>query len=285
MSGASSSTLAIVGVGLIGGSIGLAARRTGRFSTILGVGRDPDSLHRATALRCIDEAAELPEAAKRADVVVFCTPVDQVAKQVLIAAKHCKARTLLTDAGSTKASIVAAVDRRAPSRLRFVGAHPLAGSEKRGAEHARADLFDGRLTILTPTKRTPGPAVTKVSEFWESLGCKLWAMTPDEHDRVLAQTSHLPHLVASALASTLEPGTEMFTATGFRDTTRLAGSDPALWTAILEQNSANVVDAVAKIRDRLNQFHKALRSGDSDTLLRLLQQGKAVRDSLSGGMA
>src|SRR5262249_29981576 len=155
-----------------------------------------------------------------------CTPVDQIASQVLTAARHCRAKTLLTDTGSTKAAIVAEVEKGLNRPRLFLGAHPLAGSEKRGPEHARADLFDGRLNVLTTTPQTATAAIHRAYVFWESLGCRLWSMRPDEHDRTLALTSHLPHLVASALAGLLHPGLTGMAATGFRDTTRLAAGDP-----------------------------------------------------------
>jgi prephenate dehydrogenase len=274
-------TLTIVGVGLIGGSIGLAARRRRLVGRVLGVGRRRESLEQARALGAVDEVClDLAPAVHRAEVAVFCTPVDHIAGQVLETAAGCAPGTLLTDAGSTKAAIVAAVEGRLPPHVSFVGSHPLAGSEKRGPEHARADLFEGRLTVLTPVTTTPPEAVARTRAFWEALGCRVCTMTPEEHDAAVALTSHLPHLVASALASIVPPELLPLAAGGFRDATRIAAGDPALWRAILVQNRAHVLAALARFRESLDRFEQALEVGDGAALDRLLAQAKEVRDAL-----
>src|SRR5262249_43221504 len=160
---------------------------------------------------------------------------------------------LLTDVGSTKAKIVSDIASRLPRHLQFVGAHPLAGSEKSGPENARVDLFDGRLTILTPTEQTPPAAAENAHEFWSSLGCRVWTMTPERHDSVLALTSHLPHLVSAALARALPNEHQELTGTGFKDVTRLAGGEPELWAAIFHQNAANLTAALDRFGSELNQ--------------------------------
>jgi prephenate dehydrogenase len=274
-------TLTIVGVGLIGGSIGLAARRRGLAERILGIGRQQASLDQALAVGAIDEASvHLTEAVRQADLVVFCTPVDRIAEQVLQAAPHCRPGTLLTDAGSTKAAIVEAVEAQLPKQVQFVGSHPLAGSEKRGPEFAEAELFEGRLTILTPTRRTPPHGLDRTREFWEALGSRVQVMSPEAHDQALAYTSHLPHLTASALAGILPPELFGLTATGFRDTTRVAASDPALWSAILLQNRSAMLEAVGALQNRISEFKKALMSNDRAALDALLAQAKRMRDAL-----
>jgi prephenate dehydrogenase len=273
--------LGIVGVGLIGGSIGLAARRSGRFGGIIGTGRDKANLRKAVDLGCIDEiAADLTAMARQADIVVLCTPVDKIAEQILSIAGECKPGTLITDAGSTKAKIVSQVEENLPTGVDFIGSHPLAGSEKRGAEHARADLFDNRLTIITPTPNSSSQAEKRVADFWRSLGSQVSSMSPDEHDRALAMTSHLPHLVASALAGILPKELYEFTANGFRDTTRVAAGDPALWTPIFLHNQVELVDAALRLQRRLIEFAEALLAADKTTLTRLLAEGKKVRDDL-----
>ncbi len=274
-------TLTIVGVGLIGGSIGLAARRQGLAERILGVGRQQASLDQALAVGAIDEASvNLIDAVRQTDLVVFCTPVDRIAEQVLQAAPHCRPGTLLTDAGSTKAAIVAAVDAKLPSHVQFVGGHPLAGSEKRGPDFAEADLFEGRLTILTPTRRTPPQGLEQTRKFWEALGSRVQVMTPEAHDQALAITSHLPHLTASALAGILPLELFGLTATGFRDTTRVAAGDPALWAAIFLHNRSAMLDAVGALQDRISEFKRALIMNDRATLDTLLEKAKRTRDAL-----
>jgi prephenate dehydrogenase len=274
-------TLTIVGVGLIGGSIGLAARQRRLAQRVIGVGRQRDSLERAQRLGAIDDCSlDLVAAVAGADLAVFCTPVDQIARQVLAAAAACAAGTLLTDAGSTKAAIVAELEGRLPAGVAFVGSHPLAGSEKRGPEHADARLFEGRLTVITPTPRTDAAAVERVASFWRALGSRVRLMSPEEHDRALALTSHLPHLLAAALAGMLSPELHELTASGFRDTTRVAGGDPSIWTAIFAHNRAAVLDALRLLTARLAEFQSALEAGDAAAVDRLLTQAKRVRDAL-----
>jgi len=274
-------TLTIVGVGLIGGSIGLAARRRGIAHHIVGVGRKQSSLDPAIIAGAIDEPSlDLIASVRQAEFVVFCTPVDRIAGQVLAAAPHCQPGTVLIDAGSTKSVIVAAVEGRLPEDVHFVGSHPLAGSEKRGPEHADPDLYEGRLTVVTPTKHTDSAAVKRATAFWRALGSRVEVMSPEAHDRALATTSHLPHVAAAALAGILPPALHELTATGFRDTTRVAAGDPALWTGILLQNREALLDAISKLQDRLREFERAIGSNDRAELDALLARAKRTRDAL-----
>ena len=274
-------TLTIVGVGLIGGSIGLAARRRGLAARVVGAGRQSATLARAREIGAIDDAClDLAEAVRRADVAVFCTPVDLIASQVLASAPGCAKGALLTDAGSTKGAIVRALDGKLPPGVSFVGSHPLAGSEKRGPEHADADLFQDRVAVVTPTPKSDRAAVERTVAFWQALGSRVKLMSPDEHDRALAVTSHLPHLLASALAGVLPPELRELTATGFRDTTRIAAGDPSLWTAIFMQNWAALIEALGLVQDQVIEFKRALMAGDQAGIDALLARGKRSRDAL-----
>jgi prephenate dehydrogenase len=274
-------THTIVGVGLIGGSIGLAARRRGVAARVVGVGWRPATLDRACALGAIDEGTlDLAAAVHRADLAVFCTPVELIAEQVRATAPGCRPGTLLTDAGSTKAAIVAAVRGRLPAGVHFVGSHPLAGSEKRGPDFADANLFQGRLTVVTPAGPEDAAAAERISDFWRALGSRVRMMDPAAHDAALALTSHLPHLLASALASILPPDLADLTATGFRDTTRVAAGDPAIWTGIFAQNRTAVLQALDRLEARLAEFRAALQTGAAPALAALLADGKKVRDAL-----
>jgi cyclohexadieny/prephenate dehydrogenase len=274
-------TLAIVGVGLIGGSIALAARRRGVAGRIVGIDRHAETLDHALRDGILDEAHADLTAAAIADLVLFCTPVDGIAAQVIEAAAHCRPGTLLSDAGSTKAAILRDVSGRLPPGIEFVGSHPLAGSEKHGPEHASAYLLEGRLVIVTP----PGPGLTdnalsRIRDFWTALGARVQVMDADEHDRALALTSHLPHLLSSALAGILSPELYDLTAAGFRDTTRLAAGQPKLWSAIFRANQAHLLTALDRLEEQLRCFRDALLRDDRDALEALLQQGKNVRDDL-----
>jgi prephenate dehydrogenase len=213
-------------------------------------------------------------------MIVFCTPVDGIAEQALTLAPRCAPGTLLTDAGSTKASIVRALDGRLPPGVTFVGGHPLAGSEKRGPEFANPDLFQNRCTILTPLEHTDPAALEQVRAFWQGLGARVRLLSPEEHDRALALTSHLPHLVASALAGILPDDLHDLTATGFRTTSRIAAGDPALWSPIFLHNRQDVLSALETLEQRLRQFRQALAGADKSALDHLLTHGKKVRDAL-----
>lgn len=275
------STLTIVGVGLIGGSIGLAAKKRGVARRVLGVGRDPRHVEQALQLGAIDAGTlDLAGAARTADCIIFCAPVDRIAAQIKDAAVHCKAGTILTDAGSTKREIVQAVEADLPGHLGFVGGHPLTGSEKKGVEHSHADLFVQRWTVLTPTERTPKDALASVQSLWQALGSRVRIMAPADHDQALALTSHLPHLVASVLAGILPDDWIELTASGFRDSTRVASGDPGLWTPIFQHNRQAVLAALDQLEDRLREVRQALTYHDVSRIDQFLAQGKKVRDAL-----
>jgi prephenate dehydrogenase len=274
-------SLAIVGVGLIGGSVGLAVRRQSPATHIVGVDRDAGALGRALERGAIVEGfTNLADAVACCEFVLFCTPVDTIAQQILAAAPACKPGTTLTDAGSTKGAIVGALNGRLPSGIGFVGGHPLAGSEKQGPEHAEAGLFVDRVVVLTPVAETDRGALNLVTSFWQALGANVRQLSPEAHDRALAVTSHLPHLLASALAGILPAELASLTASGFRDTTRIASGDPALWTAILSANRSELLEVLGKLEERLGEFRRALEKQDLENVRNLLSAGRTSRMSL-----
>jgi prephenate dehydrogenase len=259
--------VAIVGVGLIGGSIGLAVRARGQSGRVIGIGRSAERLRDAVVCGAIDEATtDLARGVAEADVVVVCTPVTQIAADVHRAAAHGPKEMLVTDAGSTKRRIVEDVERISGSRAVFVGGHPLAGSERKGVEHARADLFERRVCVLTPTADTPPDRLERARGFWASLGCRLIELAPAAHDEALALTSHLPHALAAALAAAV-PGESLPLAAGaFRDGTRVAGSDAALWAGIFLENRAPLLRALDRFETQLGVFRRALEARDESTI-------------------
>jgi cyclohexadieny/prephenate dehydrogenase len=274
-------SVAIVGVGLIGGSVGLAAKARAATRHVIGIGRNQDTLAKAKSLGAIDEfTTEIVTGVRSADMVVFCSPVDLIARQALEAASYAKPGSLFTDAGSTKASIVRDLGNALPAHVRFVGAHPLAGSEKQGVEFARADLFEGRVCVITPTARTDVAAVERVSLFWAALGSEIKRLTPEEHDLALATTSHVPHFVAALLAESLPERWRAFAATGFRDTTRIAAGDPGLWTAIARENLLALAHSLDQFSGRLGKLRESLLNNDFDSVTKLLTDAKKVRDAL-----
>ncbi len=277
----SSRIVTIVGVGLIGGSIGLALKKRGLAREVRGLGRRRESLDEAKALGAIDAGYVDPAPAlANADLVVLCTPVDQIAEQAIAYARLCKPGVLLTDAGSTKYQIVTQIEGRLPSGVAFVGSHPLAGSERKGPAFADAELFQDRWTVVTPTTLTDATALAEVVALWTSLGSRVKRMSPAEHDQALALTSHLPHLIASALAGLLPADLVELAASGFRDTTRIAAGDSALWLAIFEHNRSALLTRLADFESRIAEYRRALEQRDPARLRTLWEQGKDVRDGL-----
>jgi len=276
--------VAIVGVGLIGGSIGLALRRRGLAEEVVGVGRRPAVLEKAVAVGAIDRGTtNLVEGVAEADLVVVATPVGIIV-DVVQAVAQLAPRASITDAGSTKAEICQALRPESDgSDLRpgrFVGSHPLAGGHRTGPEHASGDLFVGRTVVVTPEDDTPPGLVQRMKEFWESLGADVTLLSPEEHDRALAATSHLPHLIASALAAATPEEWLQLAATGWADTTRIAAGDAELWTQIFSQNRAAVLDALRRFEHQLAALDSAIAAGDAAALTSRLQEGKRIRDAL-----
>jgi prephenate dehydrogenase len=187
---------------------------------------------------------------------------------------------LLTDAGSTKSSIVRQLNGTLPRAVAFVGSHPLAGSEKSGCEHARANLFDGRVVVVTPTRKTADDQVQRTGDFWSALGATVMMMSPAAHDRALAATSHLPHLVAAALARMTSEEDLPLTAGGWRDCTRIAGGEAELWSQILSDNRENVLKAIGRFEKSLAGFRSAIERGDARRLQQLLKEAKQRRDAV-----
>jgi len=274
-------TIAVVGVGLIGGSIALAAKSHGAARIVLGVGRNPGRLEEAQRRGIIDEGTvDLPAAAARADLLVFCSPVDVIAAGVREAARACRPGTLITDAGSVKACLCGDLAQGLLPQVEFVGAHPLAGSEKQGFEHAEARLFEKRICVVTPCGTNSRGAVERISGFWKKLGSRIIEMSPAAHDRALAETSHLPHLVAAALAATLSADNRPLAASGFRDTTRVASGDAELWTAIFLENREQLLASLSRYDALLDRFRQALEQNDTSALKELLKAAKMSRDAI-----
>lgn len=271
-------TVAIVGVGLIGGSIGLALRGRRLCGRVIGIGRSEARLGEALALGAIDEATtDLPGGVAEADVAVICTPVTQVVADVRLAAECGPGALLVTDAGSTKRRIVEAVELDPCARSVFVGGHPLAGSERSGVAYARADLFEGRTCVLTPTDRTPRDRLRRARGFWTRLGFRVVEIDPIAHDEALAMTSHLPHALAAALTAAVPAESLPLAAGAYRDGTRVAGADASLWTAIFLENRAPLLRAIGRFQDQLAEFRQALEVGDEGRLRSWWESARKLR--------
>lgn len=274
-------TVAIVGVGLIGGSIGLALRKRGVAERVVGIGRRQASLRIARRAGAVTSTTvDLAKGVDGAELVVVCTPVGRIVEDVRRVVEHCPQETLVTDAGSTKESIVAALDEGLPRGCRFLGSHPLAGSEKSGAGNADAELFEGHPAIITPTSNTRAEDFDRLEGFWSGLGSVVIQMSPADHDRALAVTSHLPHAVAAALAAMVPEQYFRLAGTGLLDTTRIAAGDVALWKQIFAANRRNMADALDRLEANLAAFRTAFERGDDTELERILTLAKKNRDAL-----
>jgi prephenate dehydrogenase len=277
--------LAIVGLGLLGGSVAKAARVESLAREIVGIGRSPGSLAPALSEGAVDRVTtDLREGLAGADMVVLATPVATLERQMPAVWEAALPQALITDVGSTKAAIVRVAETLNVGRpLDFVGSHPMAGSNLSGFGVARADLFRGATVILTPTDRTAPDAVKRVTEFWEAAGGRVVTMEPATHDRAVAAISHLPHLVADALVAAvarMDPQFFDVAARGFKDTTRIAASSPTVWREIFEANREALAEAVAAFRTSLDDLERVLRSGDAPRIETELERIRVIRETL-----
>ena len=273
--------VAIIGVGLIGGSVGLALRQRNLADRVVGIGRRQESLRIARRVGAVTNTSiDLTKGVIDADLVVVCTPVGRIVDDVRLAAQHCREGALITDVGSTKQTIVEALDGPLPRGCRFLGSHPLAGGERSGANHADANLFEGRVALLTPTRNTRAEDYDSLEAFWSELGSMVIQMPADEHDRALAFTSHLPHAVAAVMATLVPEQHFRLTGAGFLDTTRIASGDAELWTQIFMLNRQNLLEALLRYESRLQEVIAALREGNSSQLTQILRTAKTNRDAL-----
>jgi prephenate dehydrogenase len=274
----------IFGVGLIGGSFALALKRAGAVRHVVGVGRR--GLDAAVRLGVIDavgaaDAATLGDA----DLVLLATPVAQIETIMQAIASHLGADTVVTDAGSTKGDVAAAARRHLPGRLtHFVPGHPIAGGEKSGVSAAKADLFRGKRIVLTPLPENDECALQRVRDAWQSCGGVLSEMGADEHDRVFAAVSHLPHLLAFALVHDIagRPNAEQlfgFAASGFRDFTRIASSHPEMWRDIAIANREALLGELDAYRAKLDALHDLLEQGDAPGLEAIFSAARESRDA------
>ena len=247
--------LCIVGLGMMGGAIGMAARRTGSATRVIGVADTQDTIQRARVRGAVDEATlDLRNAVHEADLVILCVPVRTILDAAAAVIPVCREGTIITDIGSSKGVIVHEIEaliHRLKSKVHFVGSHPITGSEKRGIDSAEHVTIEGAPCVITPTQHTDNDAYRKVEEFWKAIGLKTTRMSPEDHDAVLARSSHLPHILAAALVGIQTDRSLEISGPGLRDMTRLAGSDPTMWTDIAEQNAGEVSKALKELGNEI----------------------------------
>ena len=280
--------IAILGLGLMGGSLGLALKhRQGADIRIAGYARRPETQKLALKLKAIDEAFDDPaKAVQGADVVVLCVPVLAIPDLLRRCSGSLKTGCIVTDVGSTKAELVGRMEPIVrETKAVFLGSHPLTGSEQQGLDAARADLYEGALVVVTPSDGKNGAAVECLGNFWEMVGASVKVMAPEEHDRIVARTSHLPHMVAALVAATVGRDGDLrqigaYCGPGFRDTTRIAEGSAEVWHDIIQSNRQCLAGELAKFKVELDRVSSMVEEGDSKRLLRFLEEGRSKRRQL-----
>jgi cyclohexadieny/prephenate dehydrogenase len=280
--------LAIIGLGLIGSSIAHAARRGKLAGEIAGYDVSADVQERAGTVGFCDTLhADIGGAVKDAELVILCAPVGAYTDIAAAIAPHLASGAILSDVGSVKGAVIRDVGPHVPQDVHFIPAHPIAGTEFSGPEAGFASLFDGRWAILTPVPGSDPAAVEKLKAFWQGLGSQVDVMDSAHHDLVLAITSHLPHLIAYNIVGTahdLEQVTEgeviKYSASGFRDFTRIAASDPTMWRDVFMNNREAVLEVLGRFNEDLSQLQRAVRNGDGQTLFDLFTRTRAIRRAI-----
>lgn len=275
--------VAVVGVGLIGGSFALAARAAGLIGHVTGVGRGAKNLATAQERGIVDRTVHRVEDIGIADLIVLAVPVRTIPALAGQLAPHLRPGTVVTDVGSVKASIVEELERVLPSDCPFVGAHPIAGGERSGAEVAEGTLFRGAPCVLTPTERTDANALQRIEALWKGVGARVLRMTPAEHDRALAWTSHLVHALAYSLIQAIDasnPAAFACAGPSLRETTRVAASAPGLWNDIFLANAPALIEVMETFQVQLEELKQSISRGDQESIMRLLEAGRRARRRL-----
>jgi cyclohexadieny/prephenate dehydrogenase len=277
--------IALIGFGLIGGSIARAARAQGLASEIVTSARSEKTRARVAELGVVDQVLETnAEAAKDADLVILCIPVGACGPVTQEIAPFLKPGSIVSDVGSVKGAVAREMAPYIPQGVHFVPAHPVAGTEHSGPDSGFAELFINRWCILTPPEGTDPAAVEKLRAFWAGLGARVEIMTPDHHDLVLAITSHLPHLIAYTIVGTADELAQVtssevikFSAGGFRDFTRIASSDPTMWRDVFLNNKEAVLEMLGTFNEDLSKLTRAIRRNDGEALFKHFSRTRAIR--------
>jgi prephenate dehydrogenase len=282
--------MTIVGVGLLGGSLGMICKQQGIVGSVVGAGRRLENLKKAVELKAIDRySTDLAESAAGSDLLVLATPVDAFEPTLKACVPQLVEGAVITDVGSVKGKLVARMEALIPSHMSLVAAHPIAGKEKTGVDEASPALFRGARCILTPTSRTRPEALAKIRELWEATGARISQMDPELHDLVLGAVSHLPHLVAFALVNAItsiqesqtpDVDLQTFSGGGYKDTTRIAASSPEMWRDICLWNCENLVSQIEQYQACLERLKAMVKTGDRDGLLHEMTQAKRRRERI-----
>jgi prephenate dehydrogenase len=274
-------TIAIIGLGLIGGSIGLACRKHFSGSRVVGISRSRRKIQYAKRKQIIhDGTTRLEKGLTSADLIIICTPVGTIQKVACKVEQVLTRPTVVTDVGSTKHELVRQIELEGFKKVMFVGAHPLAGSHLAGVEHAGESLFRNAFVFLTPTEKTLAVAQNMVRNFWNQLGAKVKMMSPKKHDQIASEISHTPHAIAACLVASTSSASLRFSSTGFADTTRVAQGDPDLWIPIFLSNRKNLISSLSRFSVKLLRFTQILERGSRSELARSLKCASQRRKQL-----
>jgi prephenate dehydrogenase len=275
--------VAVAGVGLIGGSLALAARQQGLIGEVVGLGRGAANLDTARRRGIADRTTSDPAAIGPVDLLVLAVPVGSTESVGRALLPHLAPGTVVTDVGSVKGVVVEQFEALLPADRPFVGAHPIAGSERSGAEVADAALFRGARCVITPTPRTQAAALERIEALWRGVGARVERMSPGDHDRALAWTSHLVHALSFVLADSVAASDRRqlrFAGPSLREATRVAGSSPELWSDIFLANGRAVGEAIDVFTKRLGELRRAIGAADAEAMRELLESGRAARLAL-----
>ena len=283
--------ICIVGMGLIGGSIGLAVKHRGLARSVIGYDESPHAARTAERLGAVDRYFEdIKEAVDGADLVLLCTPVDVFEALAVLMAPALRPGAIVSDVGSTKGEVARKMAGALPEDVHYVGGHPMAGSEKGGINAADVYLFENAVYVITPLEKTDAAAVEKVSHLARGLGSRVILLTPEEHDLVVAAVSHVPHIVASALVITLmdvavsQPAAPSLASGGFRDTTRVAAGDPELWRQICFSNRGQIKKVMAILQRNIRRFQGYLESGSEESFRDSMDKAREMRLEIPSGL-
>ena len=273
--------VSILGVGLLGGSVGLAVKKRMPNTEVVGYSRTESK--RALAVQCgaVDRTCDsIAATCDGADVVVVASTVDHIAALAIEAAAATPEGCLITDVGSTKATIVDAVLANPKAAAKFLAAHPIAGSEKTGVKNASATLFKGKVIVLTPSEKSGDELAAKAQRFWDLVGGQIVTLSPHDHDAHLAAVSHVPHLMSAAVSRLLPEQAKSLVGSGWRDITRVAAGDPTMWTAICRENREAIIEELKRLSDDLRKLQQLLESSDDGALQQWLAEAKRSKQSV-----
>jgi len=276
--------IAILGVGLLGASFALALKKNGLCGSITGYGRNRENLLKAKERNIIDSFEQDPAAASRdADLIMLSTPVGSFLDLTKLIAPALKKGAVLTDVGSVKGRLVREIEKIIPEHANYIGGHPIAGSDRSGIDAANPGLFRNAKCIITPTEHSNADALEKIEGLWKALGSDILILNPEEHDRIYASVSHLPHLVAYAMVNTVADMDRSyldFSGKGFMDATRIASSSEELWNDICLLNRDNLVEVLAVFQKNLDVLTRYLEAGDADSLKHAFRKARTLRETL-----